>query len=219
MLKLHGFALSNYANIVKQSLMEKGVEFELLDTRPNQEDDFLAISPMGKIPCLETEDGFLIETSVMLDYLDELYPQAPTYPSQAFEKAKAREIIHVVEMYVEVVARRHLGEAFFGGDRSETAYEEVRPQLEKGLRAFQQLSNFGPYVMGSEFGLADIFVYHCFALASQIIKRIYDWDIIAEVPGLEAHNALMNDREITVSVVADRDKAMAALMEQMAGRK
>jgi len=216
MLKLHGFSLSNYANIIKQCLMEKGVEFEQLDVRPNQEQDFLAISPMGKVPCLETDDGFLIETAVMLDYLDELYPQAPTYPSQAFEKAKAREIIRVAEVYVEMVARRHLGEAFFGGDRSEAAYEEVRPQMEKGLQAFRQLSNFGPYVMGSEFGIADIFVYHCFGLASQILKRIYDWDIIAEVPGLDAHVALMNGREITVSVVADHKKAMAELMEKMA---
>ena len=219
MLKLHGFSLSNYSNIVKQCLMEKGIEFEQLDTRPSQEEDFLAVSPMGKIPCLETEEGFLIETAVMLDYLDEIYPQAPTFPSQAFEKAKAREIIQVTEMYVELVARRHLGEAFFGRERSESAYTEVRPQMEKGLQAFSRLVNFGPYVMGSEFGIVDIFVYYSFGLARQILKRIYDWDINAEVPGLEAHIALMNEREITRSVVADNKKAMTDLMNQMSAAK
>jgi hypothetical protein len=39
---------------------------------------------------------------------------------------------------------RHLGAAFFGRERSEDAYTEVRPQVEKGLQAFRQLANFGP---------------------------------------------------------------------------
>ncbi len=215
MLKLHGFSVSNYTNMVKQCLLEKGIEFEQLDARPSQEDDFLAMSPMGKIPCLETADGFLIETSAILDYLDEAYPEPPMYPAEAFARAKAREIIHVCELYIELAARRHLGAAFFGRERSEEAYAEVRPQVEKGLRAFKQLANFGPYAMGSEFGNADIFVYHAFRLASQILKRTYDWDIRAEVPGLAAHAAAMEERDSTKRVIADHEEALAALMAQL----
>lgn len=212
MLKLHGFSISNYANVVKQSLLEKGIEFEQLDARPSQEDDFLAMSPMGKVPCLETADGFLVETSAILDYLDEVHPDPPMYPSQAFAKAKAREIMRVSELYIELVARRHLGYVFFGSERSEEAYAEVRPQVEKGLRALKQLANFGPYVMGREFGNADIFVYHTFRLASHILKRVYDWDIVAEIPGLAAHVAAMDERDTTKRVVADLEEAMAAFM-------
>ncbi len=215
MLKLHGFSVSNYTNMVKQCLLEKGIEFKQLPALPSQEDDFLAMSPTGKVPCLETADGFLVETSAILDYLDEVHPKPPMYPSQAFARAKAREIIRVSELYIELVARRHLGNAFFGAERSEEAYAEVRPQVEKGLRAFNQLANFGPYVMGSEFGNADIFVYHVFGLASQILKRVYDWDVTAEVPGFAAHVAAMNERDATKRVVADHEEATAALMTQL----
>jgi len=213
-LKLHGISISNYTNMVKQSLLEKGVEFEQLPARPSQEDDFLALSPMGKVPCLETADGCLTETSAILDYLDEVYPEPPLYPADAFAKAKAREIMHVSELYIELAARRHLGNAFFGAERSEEAYAEVRPQVEKGLRAFKQLANFGPYLSGSEIGNADIFVYHVFRLASMILKRTYDWDIVAEVPGLAAHIAAMGERDATQRVIADNEEAMAALMAQ-----
>ncbi|MDZ7683926.1 MAG: glutathione S-transferase N-terminal domain-containing protein [Gammaproteobacteria bacterium] len=58
MIKLYGFPISNYFNIVKIALIEKGVDFEFVDTRPSQDDDYLAKSPMGKVPCIETEDGF-----------------------------------------------------------------------------------------------------------------------------------------------------------------
>ncbi len=154
MLKLHGFSVSNYTNMVKQCLLEKGIEFEQIDARPSQEDEFLAKSPMGKIPCLETVDGFLVETSAILDYLEEVHPKPPMYPADSFGKAKAREIIHVTELYIELAARRHLGNAFFGRERSDEATAEVRPQVENGLRAFTQLADFGPWVMGSEFGNA-----------------------------------------------------------------
>jgi len=219
MLKLHGFSVSNYANMVKQCLIEKGIEYEQLDARPSQDDDFLVLSPMGKVPCLETGDGFLVETSVILEYLEETCPEPPMYPSDVFARAKAREIMSVTEQYIELVARRHLGAAFFGYERSEGAYKKVRPEVEKGLRAFRQLADFGPYVMGSEFGNADIVVYHSFYLAGLILKRIYDWDIRAEIPGLAEHAAVMEERDATKLVVADNQKAMVVLLAQIEAAK
>lgn len=219
MLKLHGFSVSNYSNMVKQCLLEKGVEFEQLDARPGQEAEFLAKSPMGKVPCLETSEGFLIETTVILDYLEEVYPERPMYPTEAFARAKAKEIMLVTELYIELVARRHLGSTYFGRERSEEAFIEVRPQVEKGLRALEQLANFGPYVMGSEFGNADIFLYHSVRLARDILKRTYDWDIMAEIPGLADHAAAVDERDTTKVVIADHEKAMAALMAQLAAAK
>ena len=216
MLILHGIPISNYTNMVKQCLMEKGVEFEQQDASPSQEDDFLAISPMGKVPCLETPDGFLIETAVILDYLDEIHPTPPMYPADAFAKARAKEIMHVTELYIELAARRHLAATFFGAERSEAAMTEVRPQVEKGLRAFKQLVDFGPFVMGSEFGNADIFVYHSFRLAHQILKVTYDWSIAHDVPGFAEFLAAMDERDSTKSVVATHEAAVAQLMAQRA---
>jgi glutathione S-transferase len=200
--------------MVKQCLIEKGVAFEQLDDPPSQDDDFLVLSPMGKIPCLETPDGFLVETSAILDYLEDAYPTPAMYPADAFARAKAREIMHVTELYIELAARRHLAATFFGAERSEDAMAEVRPQVEKGLRAFTQLANFGPFVKGREFGNADIFVYHAFRLAGQILKLAYDWDIGTEVPGFSEFVAAMDERDSTRSVVADNEKAVAALMKQ-----
>jgi len=68
--------------------------------------------------------------------------------------------LRISKLYIELSARRHLGNVLFGRGRSEEAYTEVRPQVEKGLRALKQLPNFGPYVPGREFGNADVFVYH-----------------------------------------------------------
>lgn len=219
MLKLHGFSVSNYANMVKQCLIEKGVDFEQLDTHPNQDEDYLAMSPMGKVPCLETPDGYLVETSAILDYLEDVYPSPAMYPADAFARAKAREIMHVVELYIELAARRHLGSAIFGRDRSEEAMIEVRPQVEKGLRALTKLASFGPFIMGSDFGNVDIFVYQSLRLASPVMKITYDWDPRADVPGFDEFIVAMQERDSTKTVDADNEAAMSEMMAQLAAAK
>jgi len=219
MLKLHGFSVSNYANMVKHCLIEKGIEFEQIDARPSQDADYLAISPMGKVPCLETPDGSLVETSAILDYLEDVYPEPAMYPADAFARAKAHEIMHVAELYIELAARRHLGAAFFSAERSEEAMKEVRPQVEKGLRALTQLADFGPFIMGSEFGNADIFVYQSFRLASPVLKITYDWDPRKDVAGYAEFEAAMKERDSTKTVDADNKAGMDAMMAQLAAAK
>ncbi|HCO11355.1 MAG TPA: glutathione S-transferase, partial [Gammaproteobacteria bacterium] len=113
-IKLYGMPLSNYYNMVKTVLLEKGMDFEEMLILPNQESDFLGKSPMGKVPAMETEQGFLTETGVMIDYLDSLGQGESFYPADPFEKAKVQEMIRYLELYVELPARRLYGEVFFG---------------------------------------------------------------------------------------------------------
>ncbi|HEY0963589.1 MAG TPA: glutathione S-transferase family protein, partial [Pseudomonadales bacterium] len=112
-MKLHGIALSNYYNMAKHAVMLKGVECEFVTTRPSQEPDFLAKSPMGKVPLLETKQGFLSETDAILDYLDEACPGPKLFPQDAFAKAKVRQLMKVQELYVETPAHNLIG-ALFG---------------------------------------------------------------------------------------------------------
>ena len=73
--------------------------------------------------------------------------------------------------------------------------------------------------MGGEFGSADILVYHSFRLARVILERIYDWDVVPEVRGLDSHIEAMEERDSTKRVVADHEEAMAALMAKIAAAR
>ncbi|HWM43262.1 MAG TPA: glutathione S-transferase family protein, partial [Burkholderiales bacterium] len=70
MLKLCGFHISNYHNKVRIALLEKGVPFEEDPScSPSQKDEFLARSPLGKVPFLELEGGRrLAESEVIGEY-------------------------------------------------------------------------------------------------------------------------------------------------------
>ena len=68
MLKLYGFSVSNYYNMVKLALLEKGLPFEEVTFYPAQTAESLAISPRGKVPVLGVDGGYINETAIILEY-------------------------------------------------------------------------------------------------------------------------------------------------------
>ena len=89
MFKLHGSPISNYYNMVKLALLEKGLAFDEVGRMPSQDEDFLAISPLGKIPVLEVKEGFLTETVAIVEFLEDVYPEIPLYPADPFARSKS----------------------------------------------------------------------------------------------------------------------------------
>lgn len=106
MINLCGIGLSNYYNKIKLIMLEKGIAFTEEAVRPSQDEALLKRSPLGKIPFIETEHGNLSESQVILEYLEETYPEIPLYPADSFDRAKCRELIQHLELNVEAHARR-----------------------------------------------------------------------------------------------------------------
>jgi glutathione S-transferase len=204
MLKLYGFPLSNYFNMVKIALLEKGVDFEIVNTMPNQDGDYLAKSPMGKVPCLETDQGFLSETDVILNYLDDAYPEPAFLPSDPYERAKVRELMKELELYVELPARTCFPEAFFGGSVSDEVKEKAKAAIEKGVACIRRNAKFSPFLAGDQLTYADFFYMYSMSLASACGRRIWKWDPLEDFPEATALMQSLNERESAGKVAEDQ---------------
>lgn len=213
MLTLCGFAVSNYYNKLKLVLLEKGVPFEERLVYPWQNELFHGASPMGKIPFIETEHGGLSESQVILEYLEELYPEHPLYPSDVFQRAKCRELIQHLELNCEWVARRMYKESFFGGSVSDETKQEARDRLAIGLNAVAQLSSFSPYILGSAFTAADCIAYVHFLMIRLTTEKIYGQSMLDKhFPQLPAYLQLMDSRPHIQRMLAEREAALAAFV-------
>ena len=180
MLKLCGFAASNYYNKVKLALLEKGVPFEEELAWVGQTDP--AASPLGKVPYLKTDDGALCESTVMLEYIEAKYPQHPLLPADPFAAAKVRELLRFLELHLELVARNLYAEAFFGGKVSDGTKVKTGQQLEKNIAAFAQLAKFSPFIAGDSFTLADCAAVVHLPLIASATKIVYGRDYLAGLP-------------------------------------
>lgn len=62
---------------------------------------FLALSPIGKIPVLELGSGaVLAESSLILEFLEDKFPEVPMLPDSPEERARANLISRLVDTYV-----------------------------------------------------------------------------------------------------------------------
>lgn len=213
-LKLLGIPLSNYFNMVKHTLLEKELDFEEFAVRPSQEEDFLARSPMGKVPVLETEHGALTETDAILDYLDEAYPAHPLFPADAFARAKVRQLMKTQELYVEGPAHQLIG-TLFNRELPEHVVANSQPAARRGLAAMQRLMQFSPWLAGEQFTCADIFVFYSFTLSNRLTQQVYQWDMLQDVPGLADWYQRFAARDVTKQVMADSKAAQEALAARM----
>jgi glutathione S-transferase len=204
MLKLYGFPLSNYFNMVKIVLIEKGIDYEHVNVMPSQEADFLAKSPMGKVPCIETDDGFLSEASVILEYLEDL-GQGPSFmPSDPYARGLVRELTKEMELYLELPARTCFPEAFFGGSVSDDVKASAKAALAKGVACLQRRGSFSPFLAGDQISFADVLFMYSVPLANSVSKKLFGQDLFADVPAVTALLSALSERDSAKQVAADQ---------------
>jgi glutathione S-transferase len=214
MLKVCGFRVSNYHNKVLIALLEKGVPYEEdCNVKPSQKPEYLALSPMGKVPFMEvggTGGTRLIESEVILEYLEDAYPQKPLLPKDPLARAKVRELVTVIELHLELVARRLYAAAFFGGTSSDSTKQSVEKDLAKGVRTLKALAKFSPFIAGAEFTLADCAAAVHLPVITLATKLTYGRDFLEELPQMKAYLKMLGERPAIAKVNADRRTASEA---------
>lgn len=212
LLRLHGYPVSNYFNVVRAALIEKDAVFEIVTARASQQPAFLAHSPMGKIPVLETPHGWLGETVAILEYLEDTLGGARLHPAQPFLRARGRQVINIVQMYVEAPVRSLFPGVFAGVPHTDLLLESVRQMLARAMAALAQLGDPGAYLLGDELSYADLFAYYCFDIAERVTRFVYARSILHDAPALASWFARMGERASSRIVMADFEHAFVTYL-------
>jgi glutathione S-transferase len=211
MLKLCGFPVSNYYNKIKIALLEKGIPFEEEYVALKVHETRLADSVARKIPFLDTGSAIICESQVIAEYLDDAYPTTPLMPRDPIERARVRELIEVIELYIELPARRLYKEAFFGGQITQEVKDEVKAELPRGVKALAALAKFSPFLAGSQFTNADAAAAVHLPLASIATRKIYGEDVLAGIAPLRDYLKMIGERPALKKTADERKVAEAAM--------
>ncbi|MGV8919362.1 MAG: glutathione S-transferase family protein [Pseudomonas sp.] len=216
MLKLYGFAASNYFNMVKLALLEKQLPFESVPFHGCQNPDVLVVSARGKVPVLQTDQGFISETDVILRYIEETQPGKPLLPTDPFARAQVWTLAKEIELYIELPARICYVEVFFGGRATPDALKaKARRDLVKGFAALAQRGQFSPYVAGESFTLADLYFLYSVDLAWVVGKRLFDLDFLADMPGARALLERLGQNPNVQTVATDKALEIPAFLARV----
>ncbi len=151
MLKLYHYPISPNSRRVWITLLEKGLEFELVEVKVNGEQfkpDFLAISPFHHIPALVDDNFKLVESLAILDYLETKYPTPAMLPSNANDLAIVRmvELVTVNELLPAATAFLPI---MLGLPGEAEKIEQAKHKSSVVLRFFESLLDSRPF-FGSE---------------------------------------------------------------------
>ena len=176
MLQLYYNRISNNARRVWITLLEKQLDFELIELKLNGDQfqpDFLALNPFHHVPVLIDNDFKVIESFAILDYLEAKYPSPPLMPKDA-------EAIAKVKM-VQMVNLNELMPSFFPLLKNMVGLEVDRKQISQAQQKVATVLNFyeqqlnGSFFIDNQFTLADIVAGASVSFLSQVNISLDDY--------------------------------------------
>ena len=145
MITLYDADRCPYCARVRLVLAEKRVEHETvvvdLDDRPAW---IYEKNPLGKVPVLEEDTLLLPESVVIMEYLEERYPEPPLWPADPAERALGRLAVERFDRF---------GNAYYAVRRGE---EGAVPRFYRRLGEVDSRLAFRPFLSGADYGLADV---------------------------------------------------------------
>ena len=134
-----------YAARARIVLAEKGIAYEAveidLDERPAW---IYEKNATGRVPVYEEDEGLVLpESEVIMEYLEERYPEPPLWPADPAERATGRLLVE----HFDQLSRPYY--ALRRGD------EDARERLGDELAKLDMVLAVRPFLSGREFGIAD----------------------------------------------------------------
>lgn len=163
MVVLHEHPLSPYAQKVKIALAEKGVTWEtrLPDILGGALDEFAALNPRLEVPALVDGDTAVFDSTIILEYIEDRWPDPPLLPEGAAARARVRMLEELCDTYYEAINWAIMEIRAFQRATGTLAEDlERRAATQRaGCNAYLERALAGrPYFTGERFGWGDLCV-------------------------------------------------------------
>lgn len=209
MIVLFGVPISPYVRKVKIALREKGIPFDMQVADPLLRilpDRFVAASPRLEVPALVDGDLAVFDSRIILEYLEDAFPDPPLRPADPAGRARARMLEEIADTQFEA-ANWALGEIrFFGraeGDQARRLTEAAAGAIARHLDRLEAELAERSHLSGRSFGLADV------ALVPHVTAAdFFGFGPGPERPRLDAWLERMRSRD---SVRRDLEEVLAAV--------
>ncbi len=142
--------------------------------REHKTPDYLAINPRGKVPTLVDNDVVVWESTAIVEYLEETYPERALLPKTPAARAQVRRMLIETDLTLAVNTRKYFQLTLFtsGGAPATTNDGELAQAKEAAAGELERLERDlrGDY-FSEQLSLADFAIYPHLALFDRVNKR------------------------------------------------
>ncbi len=223
-IKLYEHPLSPYARKVKIVLYEKGIEFERISVTPmtlRESDpafaDFAGASPRLEVPCLVDGDFRCSDSTIIVDYIDEKWPDPPMLPKAPEARARARMVEELCDTSIDAIIWGLMELRVFRraeGEQAAAMMARAGAQLAAVWDRLDPALDGRPWFSGERFGRADAsLIVHAVASAfsgfgpGERHPRLREWTARC----LEVEAVKRDQAELAVFLGSDAARAVRKL--------
>jgi glutathione S-transferase len=220
MIKLYGGIASPYVARVAMFAKIKGIDLPLSDAPGGniKSPEYLKLNPIGKMPTLEVDGKGIGESSIICDYLEDVYPQKAGLPADPFDRARSRLIARIVDLYM----MPHVSPLFRQmnpAKRDAAAVETAAKDIAKAYAYMENAMGSGPFCVGKAPTLGDCAMGPCTQMLRSILS-IGKFDLPDPVgsPRLATWWKALQGHADCASVLAANNSAFEGFAKSMASR-
>ncbi|HZO82558.1 MAG TPA: glutathione S-transferase family protein [Candidatus Binataceae bacterium] len=161
-MKLYDFLPCPFGQKVRIVLAEKALSYELVQVDLAQGEqrrpEFLRLNPFGRVPVLVDEDTTVYDSTIIIEYLDDEYPEPPMLPAIGSSALRARA--RMFEDFADTSFTPQMGQLMAEMARPEAERDQARLQrLHRSIERVFDYLNYelnGQQFLAGEFSIADI---------------------------------------------------------------
>jgi glutathione S-transferase len=212
-MKLFTGNLSPYSAKVRMQIYAMGIEDIAFELPASFFMGKLSeVSPIGRIPVLETEHGIIPESEVIAEYLDELHPDRALLPSTPYERAQVRLLSRIADIYL-------LNNIFMAlpqinrKTRIDAVKDLLIGQVNRGMGALERHIGDGDYAVGDRLTRADCTVVPALFLCESTVPRFDVDNPIASTVKVAAYWARIQTDPFAARVLKEMADGLKARLD------
>ncbi len=159
MIEVYYASPSIYGRKVLAVLEEKGLDYEIkamsFSTEDHKKPEYEKLNPNGEIPTLVDDGQVIYESTAIIEYLNDEYPEPPLLPEDSYGRAKARYIEDYCDLHFYKAIVKCLIKAKF---QNQPLTDEDKAPVVKALKRLEEYLGKQSYIAGDKVTLADFAV-------------------------------------------------------------
>lgn len=213
-MKLYTGDLSPYSAKVRMQIYAMGIQDELSFDLPVQ---FMMgkmneVSPIGRIPVLEVDEGLIPESEVISEYLDEKFPDKALTGRTLKERADVRLVSRIADLYLMNNIFLSLSQAN-PETRVQAVLDLLIGQVRRGIGALEKHIGSGAFAVGDSLTRADCTLVPALWMCSSTVPRLGFDSPIIEDTRVSAYWDKIQHNEFAAKILDEMDKGMKARLD------
>jgi len=170
------------------------------------------LSPIGRIPVLEVEDGIIPESEVIAEYLDDLYPEKSLLGATPRIRADVRLLSRIADIYLMNNIFMSLGQ-LNRKTRNEAIRDLLMGQVTRGMGALEKHLGDGQFAVGDSLTRADCSLVPALFLCENTVPRLDVENPILATEKVAAYWQRIQHNEFAARILDEMAKGMQARLD------